>query len=105
MTAAPAPTDEHDEDLSVAAPDAPAATVRGVGLFARLAAAEPVRLYLYAVAAAVLGLLVAYGVLTGEQAGIWAGVAAAVLSVPVTEGVRSQVTSPRTAAQLQAAAA
>jgi lysophospholipase L1-like esterase len=35
---------------------------------------------------------------------LWGGVGAAVLAVPVTEGVRSQVYSPRTAAQLQAAA-
>lgn len=82
---------------------APAATVSGVGLFARLQQAEPVRLYLYAVLAAVLAVLVSYGVLTGEQAALWGAVGGAVLAVPVTEGLRAQVTSPRTAAQLQAA--
>lgn len=90
-------------DVQTTSGSQPAATVQGVGLYARLAASEPVRLYLYAVAAAVLAALVAYGVLTGEQAAIWGGVAAAVLSIPVTEGVRSQVVSPRTYAQLAAA--
>jgi hypothetical protein len=66
-------------------------TVSGVGLLTRLWQREPVRVYLYTVAAAVLGLLVAYGVLTDSLAAVWAGVAAAVLSLPVTEGVRSQV--------------
>jgi anti-sigma factor RsiW len=93
-----APTRVDDDDQ--AAP--PAATVKGVGLLARLAESEPVRLYLYAVAAAVLAALVCYGVLTTSQAAIWGGVAAAVLSIPVTEGVRSQVVSPRTAAALAA---
>jgi hypothetical protein len=69
----------------------PGVTVSGVGLLTRLWQREPVRVYLYAVAAAVLGLLVAYGVLTDSLAAVWAGVAAAVLSLPVTEGVRSQV--------------
>jgi hypothetical protein len=52
----------------------------------------------YYVAAAVLALLVAYGVLTDSLAALWAGVAAAVFSLPVTEGVRSQV-SPAQAGQ------
>jgi hypothetical protein len=98
---APTQLDEHDDDLAVT----PAATVKGVGLLARLAESEPVRLYLYAVAAAVLSALVAYGIVTTSEAAIWGGVAAAVLSIPVTEGVRSQVVSPRTAAALQATAA
>jgi hypothetical protein len=96
---APAPADTAAD---TAAEVAPAATVTGVGLLPRLAQSEPVRLYLYALAAAVLAALVGYGVLTGEQAALWAGVAAAALAVPVTEGLRSQVVSPRTAAQLAA---
>jgi hypothetical protein len=77
---------------------APAVTVSGVGFLARLWQREPVRVYLYAVAAAVLALLVAYGVLSDSLAAIWGGVAAAVLSLPVTEGVRAQV-SPAGAGQ------
>jgi hypothetical protein len=97
---APTRLDEHDDDLAVT----PAATVAGVGLFRRLQESEPVRLYLYGVAAAVLAALVALGVVTGEQAAVWGGVAAAVLAVPVTEGVRSQVYSPRSTLQAVAAA-
>jgi uncharacterized membrane protein (Fun14 family) len=96
---APTQIDEHDDDLAVT----PAATVSGVGLFRRLAESEPVRLYLYGVLVVVLAVLVAYGVLTTDKAALWAALGAAVLAVPVTEGIRSQVTSPRTAAQLAAA--
>jgi hypothetical protein len=94
-------TDEHDDDLGTP----PAATVAGVGLLRRLQESEPVRLYLYGVAAAVLAALVALGVVTGDQAALWGGVIAAVLAVPVTEGVRSQVYSPRSTLQAVAAAA
>jgi hypothetical protein len=84
------------------APAAPAAAVKGVGLFARLTVAEPVRLWLYSVLSAVMALLVLYGVLTGEQVAVWAGLAAAVLGVPVTEGLRASVYSPRKFAGLRA---
>ena len=40
-----------------------------------------VRLWLYALAAAVLALLAVYGVLTGEQVLAWAGVFAALFAV------------------------
>jgi anti-sigma factor RsiW len=94
-----APTDDLTTE-----PAAVPATVQGIGLARRLAESEPVRLYLYSVLGAVLAVLVALGVLTSSDAALWGALGAAVLAVPVTEGVRSQVYSPRTAAQLQAAA-
>ena len=95
---APTQLDGHDDDLAVT----PAAAVSGVGLFTRLHQSEPVRLYLYGVLVTVLAGLVGYGVLSGEQMALWSALGSAVLAVPVTEGLRSTVTSPRTAAGLQA---
>lgn len=98
---APTQLDEHDDDLAVT----PAATVKGVGLFARLAESEPVRLYLGGLFAAVVALLVGLGVLTDTQGALWGALGTAVLAFPVTQGIRSQVYSPRTVAALQPEAA
>jgi hypothetical protein len=53
---------------------------------------EPVRLYLYGVAFAVLALLGAVGVLTGSVAVAVGGVVAAALIVPAVPALRSKVT-------------
>jgi hypothetical protein len=99
---APTYLDEHDDDLAVT----PAATVKGVGLFARLAESEPVRLYLGGLFAAVVALLVGLGVLTDTQGALW-GVRSARPSwrSRSPQGIRSQVYSPRTVAALQPEAA
>lgn len=57
---------------------------------------EPVRLYLYGIATAALAVLVATGVVAGEDAPLWAALTLAVLSVPTTEIVRASVYSPAT---------
>lgn len=53
---------------------------------------EPVRAYLYGVAAAVVALLVGVGLLTGAVAPLVLAVAHAVLAVPAVEVARSKVT-------------
>ena len=53
---------------------------------------EPVRVYLYGVLAALVALLVGYGVLTGELAALWLAFGAALLTVPAVERTRSSVT-------------
>lgn len=52
---------------------------------------EPVRVYVYGLAAALVALLVAYGVLDGGQAAVWLAVVTALLAVPAAEGARSMV--------------
>ena len=95
---APTYVEPGDDDLAV--DDAPAVrvAVSGVGTWSRLTLSEPVRLRLYSVLVAVLGLLTAYGVVSDVQAGPWAALCAAVLGVgaTVTESVRNAVWSPRT---------
>ncbi|WP_380166578.1 hypothetical protein [Jannaschia sp. R86511] len=60
---------------------------------AHWARAEPVRVWLYGVGAAVVALLVTYGLLTPEQSVVWLAVATAVVAVPVgTETLRDRVT-------------
>lgn len=53
---------------------------------------EPVRLYLYAVALAVVALLVVLGVLSASIAPVVLALVAAVLAVPTTESLRARVT-------------
>lgn len=57
---------------------------------------EPVRVYLYGVAAAVCALLVFRGVVSGAESLLWLAIAQAVLVVPATEAARSRVASPAT---------
>jgi hypothetical protein len=83
-------------DLEVAPAPAPAATVVGVGLWTRLQLAEPVRIRLYGVTAAVIAILAAYGLVDGSTAALWSTLAAAVLGVFTTEQVRASVDSPAT---------
>ena len=94
---APTYLEPGDDDLAVDDP-AVAVSVSGVGLWSRLQLSEPVRLRLYSVLTAVLGLLVAYGVVTDAQAGPWAFLCSAVLGVGVStaESIRGAVWSPRT---------
>jgi hypothetical protein len=96
---APVPTPDE------APPVVPGATVvTGVPLLSRWQQSEPIRLYLYGLLGAVLPLLTIYGAMTGEAAALWGAAAAAALGVPATEGLRSQVYSPRTTLQLLAGA-
>lgn len=53
---------------------------------------EPVRVYVYSVAAAIVAALVVFGVVTGDQGAAIIGVAGAVAAVPATEAARSRVT-------------
>lgn len=52
---------------------------------------EPVRLYLYTVLIAGIGLLVSRGVVAADEALLWAALGAAVLGVPAVELARSKV--------------
>lgn len=70
----------------------------------RWAEAEPLRLYLYTVLAAVVALLIYRGVVTGGEATLWLGLAATVLQVSGVELVRAKVTSPATIRQINTAA-
>ena len=63
---------------------------------------EPVRVYLYSVLGAVLLLLIGIGVVTASTAALIGGVAVAVLAVPGTEALRSQVYAPATVDQIRA---
>lgn len=54
-------------------------------------ASEPVRLYLYTVGVAVEGVLVARGVITGNDAPLYVGLLVAVLGLPATELARAKV--------------
>ena len=57
----------------------------------RLRASEPVRLYLYGVGLAVLGLLVAYGIVAAAFLPLWVALLVALLGVPATEAARRAV--------------
>lgn len=59
--------------------------------FTRWIAREPVRFYLYGLAGAIVLLLVGYGVLDGERAGLVLGVVVAALAVPTAKQLRSRV--------------
>jgi len=54
--------------------------------------AEPLRIYLGGVLAALVAVLVAYGVIDSEQAPLWIALGAAILGVAGTEAARSRVT-------------
>jgi hypothetical protein len=73
---------------------APAVTARP-GLLRRAQLSEPVRLYLYGVAAAVVALLVYVGYMATDLAPFVLAALAAVLAVPFTESLRSQVSPAR----------
>lgn len=70
---------------------------------ASLAAREPVRVYLYGVAAAVAALAVALDYVDVAVVPLWLGLAGAVLAVPTVELTRSVVTSPASRAELEGA--
>ena len=61
---------------------------------------EPVRVYCYTVALAVIGLLAAYGVIAENLIPVWLGLASAALAVGGAESARARVTpvKPRTGA-------
>jgi hypothetical protein len=61
---------------------------------------EPVRLYLGGVLAAVVALLVGYGMWTEAQAALWGALGTAVLGIPTMELVRGAVYSPASTAEL-----
>lgn len=57
---------------------------------------EPVRLYLYALLTPASLLAIAYGLIDGQQAALWVGLATVALGVPATERARANVTpTPR----------
>lgn len=58
---------------------------------AQWTAEEPVRAYLGTLVGAIIALLVGYGILTGEQAGLWLGLATAGLGFPAVRKARSRV--------------
>lgn len=92
-----APTHLEDHDDLADAPLAP--RVAGIGPLARLQLAEPVRLWLYPVLVALLGLAVTYGLISDTVAPQWEALAAAVLAIGghgVIRAVRGAVVSPRT---------
>jgi hypothetical protein len=70
------------------------APTRDPGWWAHLGDTEPVRRALYPVAAAVVALLVGYGVLSDATAVLWLGLAAAVLIPVGTEVARSAAWAP-----------
>ena len=57
----------------------------------RLARNEPVRLYLYGLAAALTAALLVFGLVDGNAAAAIMGVASAALAVPAVETARSKV--------------
>lgn len=57
---------------------------------------EPVRVYAYGVAAAVVALLVYRGVVAAEESLLWLALAQVVLAIPATEAARNRVASPAT---------
>jgi hypothetical protein len=63
------------------------------GLLRRLQLSEPVRLWLYGIAAAVVALMVYVGYMTEDLAPFVVALVAAVLSVPAAESLRDQVWS------------
>lgn len=79
----------------------------GQRLLTRINLSEPVRLRLYAVTAAGVGLLAGYGLLGADRAGLWLALAAAVLfgGGGVAEWVRAAVVSPVTARNIAVDAA
>lgn len=70
------------------------------GWLTRINLSEPVRLRLYAITAAAVALLSAYGLLDDTTGPLWLAGAAAILGFTVTPWVRASVVSPATAARL-----
>lgn len=68
--------------------------------FTRLVAEEPVRVYIYTVVAAIIAILVIYGVVDSTVAPVVLAVVSAVLAVPAVEVARSKV-SPVTGTVLK----
>lgn len=100
---APPLEDEVTGNLPV---EAPAPAVRGVGLLTRLHLTEPVRLWLYSVGAALLGLLAVKGWLNGWPVQDVVYLLGALLGVPaVTEALRTSTWSERSATALAVDAA
>ena len=54
--------------------------------------AEPLRIYLGGVLAALVAVLVAYGIIDGDQAPLWIALGTAVLGIGGVEAARSRVT-------------
>jgi len=52
---------------------------------------EPVRVYLYGLTVAIVGALVTFGVVDGDQAAVVLGVCSAALAIPAVETARSKV--------------
>lgn len=67
------------------------------GLMTRWRQTEPVRLWLYGMAVPIVAVLVGYGLLTGQQAGLWLAVVTAALLGGGTELARGFAVSPATA--------
>ncbi len=62
---------------------------------------EPVRLYIYGVAAPGLAVALAYGLISAEMLPLWLALAGAALAVPATEAARRKVSSPATVAEMR----
>jgi hypothetical protein len=71
-----------------------------VPLWTRINLSEPVRVRLYAITAAVVAILVAYGVVDDSTAALWLALGAAALGLTSTEVVRASVVSPATAGRV-----
>jgi hypothetical protein len=100
VTLAPQDFPSDPLELDPAAEDSP--VVAPVGPLRRLQLTEPVRLYLYPVALALLALLVALGVVDDHLAPTYEALIGAVLAVGARfgiEGVRASVWSERSATQ------
>lgn len=69
---------------------------------AHWAAEEPVRLYVYTVVAAILAVLMTYGIVDEEALPVILAAVSAVVAIPVVEKTRSKVTpwSPETATEM-----
>lgn len=52
---------------------------------------EPVRAYLYTVLVAVTGALVAYGIISADEAVVWGSLVQVILAVPAVEIARAKV--------------
>jgi hypothetical protein len=53
---------------------------------------EPVRVYMYSVLTALTGVLLVYGIVDGQTAGVWLGLGAALFGIPAVEAARAKVT-------------
>lgn len=69
-----------------------------MSVLARWAATEPVRLYVYSVIAAVLAVLVAYGIVDEQMLPVILAAVSAIVAVPAVETARSKVSPVATTA-------